>query len=51
MRITGDVRDGEEFEVIAKPTAMAQSTFCAISSGELSVTRRLSVLFGADHAS
>jgi hypothetical protein len=43
--ITGDVRPGREFQLTAKPTNMARSTFVAAADGNLIVTRRVSDLF------
>ena len=45
MKITGDVRPWAEFEITAKPTNCASSTFAALTPEGLTVTRRLSELF------
>lgn len=45
MEITGDVRPGAEFEITAKPTNCASSTFAALTPNGLTVTRRLAELF------
>jgi hypothetical protein len=45
MKITGDVRPGAEFQLTAKPSNMAQSTFAAVLPEEIRVTRRLTELF------
>lgn len=42
MRISGDVRPGQDFRLEAKPHNVAAGAFIALSGGEAIVTRRLS---------
>ena len=45
MKITGDVRPGNEFKVTSSATTKAPATFIAVLTDELRVTRKLSELF------
>lgn len=45
MKITGDIRPGNEFKITTSTTAKAPATFIAVLPSELRVTRRLSELF------
>lgn len=45
VKISGDIRIGAEFEITARPTNCASSTFAALTTEGLTVTRRLAELF------
>jgi hypothetical protein len=45
MKIIGDVRPGKDFQITTKPTNLASSTFAALTSDGLLVTRRLADLW------